>query len=78
MKEENTLQHSESSRISTTPSEKRDPLNAIASSVIELRQRSRPKKQPEPALRADFLKALGDEVRIANLAKQQSEGRVVS
>ena len=35
------------------------------------------KKQPSPAARAEFLKSLGNELRIANLDKQQTEGRVV-
>jgi mono/diheme cytochrome c family protein/cytochrome c553 len=35
------------------------------------------KKRPDPALRAEFLKALRTELRAASLAKQQSEGRVV-
>ncbi len=36
-----------------------------------------PKKRPDPAARAEFLKALRTELHAANLAKQQTEGRVV-
>ncbi len=35
------------------------------------------KKRPDPAVRAEFLEALRTELRAANLAKQQTEGRVV-
>ena len=35
------------------------------------------RKRPDPAARAEFLEALRTELRTANLAKQQTEGRVV-